>query len=80
MKKQNLLTRTKYFGQTAQSDIQGRILILAVLRKTLKIKGEVEVLDGENYLEVWNHTRLANNLKRAPITLREENTLDRLAG
>jgi hypothetical protein len=42
------------------------------------MKGEVDVLDYENYLEVWNHFRLINNLKRQPVTTQDENALNRL--
>jgi MraZ protein len=77
--RQNLLTRAKYFGQTVMMDDQGRVLIPAVLREIARMKGEVDVLDFENYLEVWNHFRLMNNLKRQPVTTQGENELNRLA-
>jgi len=73
-----LLIRAKYFGQTVVMDDQGRVLIPAVLRETARMKGEVDVLDYENYLEVWNHFRLMNNLKRQPITTQDENALNSL--
>jgi MraZ protein len=76
--RQKLLTRAKYFGQTVVMDDQGRVLIPAVLRETARMKGEVDVLDYENYLEVWNHIQLTNNLKRQPITTQDENALNRL--
>ena len=77
--RQKLLTRAKYFGQTVVMDDQGRALIPAVLRETARMKGEVDVLDYEKYLEVWNHFRLMNNLKREPVTTQDENALNRLA-
>jgi MraZ protein len=76
--RQKLLTRAKYFGQTVVMDDQGRVLIPAVLRETARMKGEVDVLDYENYLEVWNHFRLMNNLKRQPVTTQDGNDLNRL--
>ena len=76
--RQRLLTRAKYFGQTVMMDEQGRVLIPSVLRETARMKGEVDVLDYENYLEVWNHFRLMNNLKRQPVTTQDENELNRL--
>jgi MraZ protein len=75
---QKLLTRAKYFGQAVVMDDQGRVLIPAVLRETARMKGEVDVFDYENYLEVWNHFRLINNLKRQPVTTQDENILNRL--
>jgi hypothetical protein len=58
-------------------DDQGRVLIPAVLHETGRMKGEVDVLDHENYLEVWNHFWLMNNLKRWPVTTPDENALNR---
>jgi len=77
--RQKLLTRAKYFGQTIKMDDQGRVLIPAVLRDTAQMKGEVDVLDYQNYLEVWNHGRFVSNLNRSPITEQDENALNRLA-
>jgi MraZ protein len=76
---QKLLLRAKYFGQTVNMDAHGRVLIPAVLRKTALIKGEADVLDYQNYLEVWNHTRFVKNLNRAPVTEQDEILLDSLA-
>lgn len=76
---QKLLVRAKYFGQTVNMDAHGRVLIPAVLRKTALIKREADVLDYQNYLEVWNHTRFVKNLNRTPVTERDEILLDRLA-
>ena len=77
--RQKLLTRAKYFGQTVRMDDKGRVLIPAVLRKTAHMRGEVDVLDYQNYLEVWNHTRLLNNLKRYPVTAQDENAFNRIS-
>ena len=76
---QKLLLRGKYFGQAVTMDAHGRVLIPALLRKTALIKGEADVLDYQNYLEVWNHTRFVKNLNRSPVTERDEILMDRLA-
>ena len=76
---EKLLVRAKYFGQTVSMDAHGRVLIPSLLRKTARIKGEVDVLDYQNYLEVWNHTRFVKNLNRSPITEQDEILLDRLS-
>lgn len=76
---QRLLLRAKYFGQTVNMDAHGRVLIPSLLRKTARIRGEVDVLDYQNYLEVWNHSRFVKNLNRIPITEQDELLLDRLA-
>lgn len=51
--------RTSYYGQVAEIDTQGRVLIHARLRDSALMAGEVDVLGQQNYLEVWNHDRLA---------------------
>jgi MraZ protein len=71
-----LLARAKYFGQTVSMDKQGRVLIPIVLRKIAQMRGEVDVLDYPNYLEVWNHTRLLNSHKRSPITVGDAKILE----
>jgi MraZ protein len=76
---EKLLVRAKYFGQTVNMDAHGRVLIPSLLRKTALIRGEVDVLDYQNYLEVWNHTRFVKNLNRSPITAQDELRLDRLS-
>jgi|SRR5690348_5872472 MraZ protein len=77
--KRNLLLRAKYFGQTVNIDDQGRVLIPVVLRRTALIKGEVDVLDYQNYLEVWNHARFVRNLRRSPVSDQDETLLNTLA-
>jgi MraZ protein len=73
---QRLLARVKYFGQAVTMDKQGRVLIPIILRNSAQMKGAVDVLDYVNYLEVWNHARLMNNLKSNPITAQDEKTLN----
>lgn len=51
--------RTSYYGQVADIDTQGRVLIHPRLRDSARMAGEVDVLGQQNYLEVWNHDRLA---------------------
>ena len=76
---EKLLVRAKYFGQTVSMDAHGRLLIPSLLRKTALIRGEVDVLDYPNYLEVWNHNRFVKNLNRSPVTEQDEMLLDRLS-
>ncbi len=73
---QKFLARVKYFGRAVTMDKQGRVLIPIILRNSAQMKGAVDVLDYTNYLEVWNHARLMNNLKGNPITAQDEKTLN----
>jgi len=62
------LDRTNYYGQTARSDSQGRILIPSLLRESAAMQGEVAVLGYLNYLEVWNNQRYLEHLEKDPFT------------
>ncbi len=60
--------RVNYFGQQADLDKQGRVLIHPRLRESAEMTGEVDVLGVYNYLEVWNHERFLARLDSTPFT------------
>lgn len=60
--------RVNYFGQTAEFDSQGRVLIHGRLRESAGMSGEVDVFGQYNYLDVWNHERFVSKLQREPYT------------
>ena len=62
------LERVNYFGQIAELDAQGRVLIPARLRDTAGISGDIDVLGQGTYLEAWNHDRLWTRLQQEPFT------------
>jgi transcriptional regulator MraZ len=62
------LDRSNYFGQTAELDAQGRVLVPVRLRESASMVGEVDVLGQYNYLDVWNHDRFVAKLQREPMT------------
>ena len=62
------LDRVNYYGQAAQIDAQGRVVIHARLRDSAGMTGEVDVLGQYDYLEVWNHERFLAKLQRDPYT------------
>ena len=62
------LDRVNYFGQVAEIDTQGRLLIQPHLRDSALMSGEVDVLGKYDYLEVWNHDRFHAKLQREPFT------------
>jgi MraZ protein len=62
------LDRVNYYGQTAELDVQGRVLVPARLRDAATMAGDVDVLGQFNYLDVWNHDRLLTKLQREPYT------------
>src|SRR5437762_14385791 len=49
------LDRVNYFGQSAEFDTQGRVLIPGRLRDSAGMSGDVDVFGQVVYLDVWNH-------------------------
>ena len=62
------LDRVRYYGQTAEIDAQGRVVIHARLRESAGMSGEVDVLGQVDWLDVWNHERFVAKLQRDPYT------------
>jgi MraZ protein len=62
------LDRVNYFGQAAELDVQGRVIIPLRLRDAATMNGDVDVLGQYNYLDVWNHDRFLTKLQREPYT------------
>lgn len=60
--------RVNYYGQTAEFDLQGRVLIHPRLRDAAGMSGEVDVFGQYAWLDVWNHERFAAKLQREPYT------------
>ena len=76
--KRKFLMRTNYYGQTVETDGQGRVLLPAVLREAAQMKGDVDVFGNLDHLEVWNHTRLVDDMKSAPFTDEDAKALEDL--
>jgi MraZ protein len=62
------LDRVNFFGQVAELDAQGRVLLPVRLRETATMNGDVDVLGLYNYLDVWNHDRFLTKLQREAYT------------
>ena len=62
------LNRVNYFGQAAEIDAQGRVVIHPRLRESAGMSGDVDVLGEVDRLEVWNHERLVSKLQAEPFT------------
>ena len=65
---QRFFQRANYFGQTAELDNQGRVLIHQRLRESADMTGDVDIVGHFDFLQVWNHERLAAKLEREPFT------------
>lgn len=57
-----------YYGSLATFDLQGRVLIQPLLRRSADVKGEVAVLGNQDHLDVWNRERIEAKLTAHPIT------------
>ena len=66
--RQRFLDRVNFYGQVAELDPQGRVLIQSRLRDVAQMNGEVDVLGQQSFLEVWNHDRLVARLFAEPFT------------
>ena len=62
------LDRVNYYGQPAQIDTQGRVVIHPRLRESAAMSGDVDVFGQYDYLEIWNHDRFAAKLLREPFS------------
>lgn len=62
------LDRVNYYGQTAELDGQGRVVIPAHLRESASIIGDVRVLGRIDHIEVWNEERFTQKLQREAWT------------
>jgi MraZ protein len=73
--KQKFLARLSYYGQVVVADRQGRVLIPPVLREAAEMRGVVDVLGALDHVEVWNHQRFADQLKRNELTDEDKKAL-----
>lgn len=62
------LDRTNYYGQLAEVDTQGRILVHPLLRSNAELIGNVAVLGYLQYLEVWELDRFKARIDSQPFT------------
>ena len=73
--KKKFLDVTNYYGQMAQMDEQGRVLIPAILRQAASVKGEVVVLGSQTYLELVNHDAFKAELEAQSLTMDDQAAL-----
>ena len=76
--RRKFLDRTNYYGQQAEIDAQGRVLIHPLLRKSAGVVGDVAVLGYLTYLEVWELERFEQRLVSDPYTEEDEAAIARL--
>jgi MraZ protein len=75
--KKKFLTRTNYWGQVAEMDNQGRLLLPQLLRDSAQLKGEVAVMGYLTRLEVKSMEGVRKEAAEA-FTAEDEKNLDDL--
>ena len=71
------LARMNFFGQEAEIDNQGRILIHPLLREKTETYGDVAVIGSLTFLDVWNREKMERFLVENPFTAEHEAMLAR---
>ena len=66
--KKKLLNLTSYYGQMAEMDAQGRVLVPQILRESAKVVGDVAVFGKLTYLEVTNMEAFRQEMEASPLT------------
>jgi MraZ protein len=73
--KKKFLDRVNYYGQMAEMDAQGRLLLPQILRESAQVTGDVVVFGMQTYLEVANHEAFKQNMDLNPLTTEDEQAL-----
>jgi MraZ protein len=66
--KAKFIRNTSYYGQAANLDKQGRVLVQPHLREAASIEGDVAVMGYLNHLVIWNKERFQRILTEEPFT------------
>ena len=75
--KKKLVKRLNYYGQTAEMDGQGRVLLPQILREQAKLLGDVVVYGNEWQLEVANREEYEREMADVPMTADDEAELSK---
>ena len=73
--KRRFMDRVNYFGQTAEIDAQGRVLLPQILREQAKAMGDVVVFGQQTFLEVANRETFLRHMEANPLTAEDEKAL-----
>jgi MraZ protein len=66
--KKRLLTATSFYGQNAEMDSQGRLLLPQILREKAQVIGDVAVFGMLTFLEVTNMDAIRQEMDANPLT------------
>ena len=73
--KKKFLDRVNYYGQMAEMDAQGRVLLPQILRETARLAGDAVVFGQQTYLEVANHDEFKQAMDTDPLTAEDQQAL-----
>ena len=76
--KKKFMDVTNYYGQMAEFDAQGRLLIPQILRESAKLTTDVVVLGEQTVLAVVNREEFEAELKLAPLSAADMTALAEL--
>jgi MraZ protein len=76
--KTKFLERVNYFGQDAEIDGQGRVLVPQILRDTAKLPADVVVTGNIDHLVVSDRSALASRLASEDFTAEDYDDLSKL--
>jgi MraZ protein len=76
--KQKFLDRVNYFGQVAEIDAQGRLLLPSILRETAKLDGDTAVIGKQDHLEVVDLAEFKQSLEAIPWTEADDQAMSDL--
>ena len=75
--KRKFLNKVNYYGQVAEIDAQGRLLLPQILRESADLKAEVTVQGNLTYLEVRNRA-VSEGLAKQEFTAEDAKVLEDL--
>ena len=74
--KKKFLDRVNYYGQMAEMDAQGRVLLPQILRENARLAGDAVVLGLLQHLEVVNHDDFKQAMDEDPLTAEDQQVLE----
>jgi MraZ protein len=74
--KKKLMNYINYYGQAAEMDTQGRVLLPQILREKTNTLGDVLVFGMHTFLKVTNRESFEKQIDETPMTAEDEQMLE----
>ena len=72
---QRFLNWVNFYGSAGSLDIQGRVVIQPLRRRSAEVTGNVAVLGKQRYLDVWNQEKFLSKLESEPLSEEDQRVL-----